>query len=80
MPALSSKDAARKILEKSLASAASPDSVKLQAVIKSAASAASLRRGRAGDRHFHGIFVAIVGRARSKTLVKTSDPVVLEGP
>ena len=38
----------------SVASAASPDYVKFQAVIKSAASAASLRGGRASGRLDHG--------------------------
>ena len=41
-------------MNKSAASAASPDYVKFQAVLKSAASAASLRRGPAGGRLDHG--------------------------
>ena len=38
-------------MNKSAASAASPDYIKFQAVIKSAASAASLRRGRASGKN-----------------------------
>ena len=50
-------------VNKSAASAASPDYVKFQAVIKSAASAASLRGGHASGRLFHVDFFAIFGRA-----------------
>ena len=53
----------RESANKSAASAASPDYVKFQAVIKSAASAASLRGGRASGRLDHGHLFAIVGRA-----------------
>ena len=44
-------------VDQSAASAASPDSVKSQAVVKSAASAASLRGGRASGRLDHGLFL-----------------------
>ena len=60
---------------KSAASAASPDYVKFQAVIKSAASAASLRGGRASGRLDHGFFCAIFGRASGQKIVKISDSV-----
>ena len=53
----------REFVNKSAASAASPDCVKFQAVIKSAASAASPRGGRASGRLNHGYFFAIFGRA-----------------
>ena len=43
-------------MNQSAASAASPDSVKFQAVIRSAASAASLCGGRASGRLDHGFF------------------------
>ena len=49
---------------KSAASAGSPDYIKFEAVIKSAASAASLRGGRASGRLDHGNFFAIVGRGQ----------------
>ena len=49
--------AVREFVKKSAASAASLDYVKLQAVIKSAASAASLRGGRASGRLDHGHFL-----------------------
>ena len=55
--------AVRESVNKPAASAASPDYVKFQAVIKSAASAASLRGGRASGRLDHGFFCAIFGRA-----------------
>ena len=48
--------AVREFANKSAASAASPDYVKFQAVIKSAANAASLRGGRASGRLDHGMF------------------------
>ena len=47
----------RESANKSTASAASPDYVKFQAVIKSAASAASLRGGRASGRLDYGFFL-----------------------
>ena len=47
---------AREFVNKSAASAASPDYVKFQAVIKSAASAASLHGGRASSGLDHGLF------------------------
>ena len=53
----------REFVNKSAASTASPDYVKFQAVIKSAASAASLRGGRATGRLDHDLFFAIFGRA-----------------
>ena len=46
----------RESANKSTASTASPDYVKIQAAIKSAASAASLRRGRTSSRLDHGFF------------------------
>ena len=49
--------AVREFANKSAARAASPDYVEFQAVIKSAASAASLRGGRASGRLDHGFFV-----------------------
>ena len=48
--------AVRDFVNKSAASAASLDCVKFQAVIKSAASAASLRGGRAGGQLDHSLF------------------------
>ena len=48
--------AVREFTKKSAASAASPDYGKFQAEIKSAASAASLRGGRASGRLDHGLF------------------------
>ena len=61
-------------MNKSAASAASPDYVKFQAVIKSAASAASLRGGRASGRLDHGYLFAIFGRASNQKIVKIPDP------
>ena len=52
--------AVRESVNKSAASAASPDYVKFQAVIKSAASAASLRGGRASGRLDHGNFFEVL--------------------
>ena len=49
------------------------DYVKLQAVIKSAASAAFLRGGRASGRLDHGFLFAIVGRASGQKIIKISD-------
>ena len=49
-------DAVREFANKSAASAASPDYVKFQAVIKSAATAAFLRAGRASGRLDHNFF------------------------
>ena len=57
-------------MNKSAASAASPDYVKFHAVIKSAASAASLRGGRASGRLDHGFFFAIFGRASGQKISK----------
>ena len=54
--------AVRESANKSAASAASLDYVKFQAVIKSAASAASLRGDRACGRLDHDLFFAIFGR------------------
>ena len=48
--------AVREFVIRSAASAASPDYVEFQAVIKSAASTASLRGGRASGRLNHGYF------------------------
>ena len=64
-------------MNKSAASAASPHYVKLQAVIKSAASAASLRGGRDSGRLDHGRFLAICGRASGQKIVKISDSVMI---
>ena len=64
-------------MNKSAASAASLDYVKFQAVIKSAASAASLRGGRASGRLDHGSFFAIFGRASGQKIVKISDSATL---
>ena len=50
-------DAVRESVNKSAASAASLDYVNFQAVIKSAASAASMRGGRASGRLDHGFFL-----------------------
>ena len=55
--------AVREFANKLAASAASPDYVKLQVVIKSAASTASLRGGHASGRLDHGFFCAFFGRA-----------------
>ena len=49
-------------------SAASPDYVKFQAVIKSAASAASLRGGRASGRLDHGLFSKYLGALAPKKI------------
>ena len=65
--------AVRESVKKSAASAASPDYVKFQPVIKSAASPASLCGGRASGRLDHGIFFAFVGRASRPKIVKISD-------
>ena len=62
--------AVREFANKSAASAASPDYVKFQAVIKAAASAASLRGGRAGGRLDHGVFFAASWRASAQRIVK----------
>ena len=56
----------REFVNKSAASAASPDCVKFQAVIKSAASAASLRGGRASGRLDHGPLFAILAALAGK--------------
>ena len=58
--------AVREFANKSAASAASPDSVKFQAVIKSAASAASLRGGRASGRLDHGFFLQFLAALAAK--------------
>ena len=63
----------REFVKKSAASAASPDHVKFQAVIKSAASAASLRGGRASGRFDHGLLFAFFGRASGQNIDKISD-------
>ena len=57
----------------SAASAASLGSVKFEAVIKSAASAASPRGGRASGRLDRGFFCAVFGRASGRKIVKISD-------
>ena len=58
-------------MNQSAASAASLDSIKFQAVIKSAASAASLHGGCASGQLDHVFFFfLIVGRARGRKIVK----------
>ena len=69
-------------MNKSAASAASPDYVKIQAVIKSAASAASLRGGRASGRLDHGLFsqfLAALAAKKYQKIVKISDSVPTSG-
>ena len=70
--ASSVKPGVRESVNELAASAASPDYIKCQAAIKSAASAASLREGHASDRLDHGLLFAIFGNAseqnRSKDL------------
>ena len=61
---------------KSAASAASKDYVKFQAVIKSGASAASLRGGRVSGRLDHGFFLhflAALAAKKYKKIIKISD-------
>ena len=53
-------------VNKSAASAASPDYANFQAVIKSAASAASLRGGRASGRLDHGFFLQLLAALAAK--------------
>ena len=65
-------------MNKSAASAASPDYVKFQAVIKSAASAASLRGGRASGRLDHGFFLQFLAALAAKKKVKISDSASLQ--
>ena len=69
-PSFKSEDprvcAVREFLNKSAASAASPDYVKFQAVIKSAASAASLRGGRASGRLDHSLFSQFLAALAAK--------------
>ena len=67
------EDRVQEPANKTAASAAFPDYVKFQAVVKSAASAASLRGGRASGRLDHGFFFAIFGRASGQNIVKISD-------
>ena len=56
----------REFVNKSTASAASPDYAKFQAVIKSAASAAFLRGGRASGRLDHGFFSQFLAALAAK--------------
>ena len=68
--------AVREFANKSAASAASPDYVKFQAVIKSAASAASLRGGRASgrlDHDFFSQFLAALAAKKYQKIIKISD-------
>ena len=58
---------------KPAASAAALVYVKFQAVVRSAASAASLRGGRASGRLDHGVFCAIFGRASGQKIVKMNE-------
>ena len=65
-------------MNKSAASAASPNYDKFQAAIKSAASAASLCGGRASGRLDHGFFVQFLAALAAKKyqkIVKISDSV-----
>ena len=64
--------AVREFVDKSAASTASLDYVKFQAVIKSAASTASLCRGWASGRLDHAFVFAIFGRASGQKIPKTS--------
>ena len=64
-------------VKKSAASAASLDSVKFQAVIESAANAASLCGGHASGRLDNDLFFAIFGRASGQQIVKISDLVCI---
>ena len=66
----------REFVNKSAASAASGDYVKSEAVIKSAASAASLRGGRASGRLDHGFSFAMFGRASGQKPVKNNGKVI----
>ena len=63
-------DGVREFANKSAASAASPDYVNFQAVIKSAASAASPRGGRASGRLDHDFLFAMFGRASGQNIYK----------
>ena len=65
-------NAVRESMNKSAASAASPDYVKFQAVIKAAASTASPRGGHASGRLDHGYIFAIFGRASGQKIIKVS--------
>ena len=62
--------AVRELANKSAASAASPDYVKFQAVIKSTASVASPRRGRASGLLDHGFFCAFFERTSAQKITK----------
>ena len=62
--------AVREFANKSAASAASPDYIKFQAVIKSAASAASLHGDRASGRLDHGFFSQFWAALAAKKLQK----------
>ena len=62
-------------MQETLPFLASPDYLEFQAVIKSAASAASLRGGRASGRLDHGFLFAIFGRASGQKIIKISDSV-----
>ena len=66
----------REAVNESAASLASLDCVKFQAVIKSAASAASLRGGRATSRLDHDCCSAIVGRAGGQEIINISDSIL----
>ena len=62
--------AVREFANKSAASAASPDYVKFKAMTKSAASAASLRGGRASGRLDHICFPHVLTALAAKQIVK----------
>ena len=64
--------AVRESVNKSAASAASPDYVKFQAVIKSAAGGASPSGGRGSGRLDHGPKIEFVGRASGQKKTKKS--------
>ena len=63
-------NAVREFANKSAASAASPDSVKFQAVIKSAASAGSLREGRPSGHLDHVYFSQLLAALAAKNTTK----------
>ena len=72
-------NAVRESANKSAASTASPGYVKFQAVIKSAASAASLCGGRASGRLDHGLFLQVLGALAPKKLVKNEGKIAFLG-
>ena len=65
-------DGVRESVNKSAAGAASLEYVKSQAVIKSTASAASLRGGRASGRLDHGFFLQFLAALAPKKMTKNN--------